>query len=549
MGKSMVSEFPIKFPSNHSIDMRKTTIGSRKKTHDPLLGDGQWWTQWSAFIVTSWRWLWSPRTFEAAKIEKPMCKSTRLVWECLRIHTYIYNYISIYIYSKKIIYIYIHIYIYNYISIYIYILNIYIYIYTYIYIYLYIYTYTAVKAQSLAWPNELPTPIRQHASTHQTANCHHHPIFEPLNSSGFVGRSLWTQKTSKKEPIRLWYFYGHVQVQKIITQSWVPRFLNLSILLQSDAASFRTAARSHKRSWTLLASAAVRRKCWWKSERSLWSRCTKSTMARSSWSLRFERASMTSYGMYIHDHVHCVCVLYCICISTLTCGGFVFSSVSALLRLLRRLPPPSRLTSPHSLTHSLARSLAHSIHSLTHSLAHSLTHSLAHSLTHSLIHSHSLTHTHTHTPTATATATATATHTRTRTRTRTRTHFYVAGVGQCALTKGSDVRPGIPWAPPLLRGRRGTMCIAKGSDVRPGVPWAPPLLRGRRGTMYTAKRSVVRPGVPWAPPLLRGRRETMCILRGRCGTMCIAKGSDVRGVPWAPPLLRGRCGTMCIANG
>ena len=26
-------------------------------------------------------------------------------------------------------------------------------------------------------------------------------------------------------------------------------------------------------------------------------------------------------------------------------------------------------------------------------------------------------------------------------------------------------------APPLLRGRRGTMCTAKGSDVRPGVPW------------------------------------------------------------------------------
>ena len=158
-----------------------------------------------------------------------------------------------------------------------------------------------------------PLSINMHRPI-KAANCHHHPIFEPLNSSGFVGRSLWTQKTSKKEPIRLWHFYGHVQVQKIITQSWVPRFLNLSILLQSDAASSRTAARSHKRSWPLLASAAVRRKCWWKSERSLWSRCTKSTMAGSSWSLSFERASMTSYGMYIHDHVHCVCVLYCICI-------------------------------------------------------------------------------------------------------------------------------------------------------------------------------------------------------------------------------------------
>ena len=52
-------------------------------------------------------------------------------------------------------------------------------------------------------------------------------------------------------------------------------------------------------------------------------------------------------------------------------------------------------------------------------------------------------------------------------------------------------------APPLLRGRRGTMCTAKR------------LLRGRRGTMCTAKGSDVRPGVPRAPRLLRGRRGTM----------------------------------------
>ena len=31
---------------------------------------------------------------------------------------------------------------------------------------------------------------------------------------------------------------------------------------------------------------------------------------------------------------------------------------------------------------------------------------------------------------------------------------------------------GVPWAPPLLRGRRGTISIATGSDVRPGVPLA-----------------------------------------------------------------------------
>ena len=47
----------------------------------------------------------------------------------------------------------------------------------------------------------------------------------------------------------------------------------------------------------------------------------------------------------------------------------------------------------------------------------------------------------------------------------------------------------ISQAPPLLRGRRGTICTAKGSDVRPGVPRALPLLRGRRGTMCIAKGS------------------------------------------------------------
>ena len=81
-------------------------------------------------------------------------------------------------------------------------------------------------------------------------------------------------------------------------------------------------------------------------------------------------------------------------------------------------------------------------------------------------------------------------------------------------TLAHKITPGVPWSPPLLRGRRGTMCAAKGSDVRPGVPWSPPLLRGRRGTMCTAKGSDVRPGVPWSPPLLRGRLGTMCIAKG-----------------------------------
>ena len=86
----------------------------------------------------------------------------------------------------------------------------------------------------------------------------------------------------------------------------------------------------------------------------------------------------------------------------------------------------------------------------------------------------------------------TLTHSLTLTHTHSLTHlFCVAGVRQCALPRGRNVRPGVPWAPPLLRGRRGTMCTAKGSDVRPGVPWAPPLLRGRCGAMCIAKGSDV----------------------------------------------------------
>ena len=49
---------------------------------------------------------------------------------------------------------------------------------------------------------------------------------------------------------------------------------------------------------------------------------------------------------------------YAMLFPTLTCGVFVFSSVSA--------PPPSRPSRPHSLTHSHSLTLTHS-HSLTHS--------------------------------------------------------------------------------------------------------------------------------------------------------------------------------------
>ena len=140
-------------------------------------------------------------------------------------------------------------------------------------------------------------------------------------------------------------------------------------------------------------------------------------------------------------------------------------------------------------------------------------------------------------------------------------------------------------APPLLRGRRGTMCTAKGSDVRPGVPWgsasfawqawdnvhcqgvgctpwrplglrrfcvagvgqcalprgwmyalaslgAPPLLRGRRGTRCTAKGLDVRPGVPWGSAAFASQAWDNLHCQG------------VGCTPWrplgAPPLLRGR---------
>ena len=107
-----------------------------------------------------------------------------------------------------------------------------------------------------------------------------------------------------------------------------------------------------------------------------------------------------------------------------------------------------------------------------------------------------------------------------------------------------------PGSPPLLRGRRGTMCTAKGSDVRPGVPWV------SASFAWQAWHNVHCQGVgctPWRPlglrlfcvagvaqcALPRGRMYALAspaspsLLRGRRGTMCTAKGSDVRpGVPW-----------------
>jgi hypothetical protein len=79
--------------------------------------------------------------------------------------------------------------------------------------------------------------------------------------------------------------------------------------------------------------------------------------------------------------------------------------------------------------------------------------------------------------------------------------------------KGSGLCLGVPWAPHFLRDRNGIMCVAAGFCVAEiihhgimcntclGVVWAPLLLGQRHARMSTAKGSDVRPGVPRAPPL------------------------------------------------
>ena len=305
--------------------------------------------------------------------------------------------------------------------------------------------------------------------------------------------------------------------------------------------------------------------------------------------------------------------------------GFLFLVLYPLLLVLLpplRLPPHTHshslththshsLTLTHSLTHSHSLTLTHTHHS--HSLTHSLTLTHSHSLTHTLTltHTHSLTHSHIHTFNHSLThthhshsLTHTLTHTLTFTHSHSLTHslaflFCVAGVAQRALPRGrmyalaslrcplvsaafawqawhnvhcqgvgcTPWRPsGVPWSPPLLRGRRGTTCTAKGSDVRPGVPPVSlglrrfcvagvaqrALPRGRMYALASLRCPLVsaafawhcqgvgctpwRPsGVPWSPPLLRGRR----------GTTCTAKGSDVR--PGVPPVSLG-LRRFCVAG-
>ena len=113
--------------------------------------------------------------------------------------------------------------------------------------------------------------------------------------------------------------------------------------------------------------------------------------------------------------------------------------------------------------------------------------------------------------------------------------FCVAGVGQCALPRRRMYALASLGAPPLLRGRRGTMCTAKGSDVRPGVPW------GSAALAWQAWDNVHCQGVgctPWRPLGLR----LFCVAGvGRCA---LPRGRMyVLACLGAPPLLRGRRGS------
>ena len=74
--------------------------------------------------------------------------------------------------------------------------------------------------------------------------------------------------------------------------------------------------------------------------------------------------------------------------------------------------------------------------------------------------------------------------------------FCVAEIihrGIMCIAKGICL--GVVWAPLLLGQRHATMSTAKGSDVRPGVPRAPPLSASLAWVGYT-------PWCPRAPPLL-----------------------------------------------
>ena len=83
---------------------------------------------------------------------------------------------------------------------------------------------------------------------------------------------------------------------------------------------------------------------------------------------------------------------------------------------------------------------------------------------------------------------------------------------------------GVPWSPPLLRGRRGAICTARGSNVRPGVPPASlqcPLVSA--AFVWQAWDNVHCQGVgctPWrpsgVPPVSLGPRRFCVAGVGQC---------------------------------
>ena len=169
---------------------------------------------------------------------------------------------------------------------------------------------------------------------------------------------------------------------------------------------------------------------------------------------------------------------------TLTCGVFVFSSVSA--------PPPSR--PPPSLIHSLT-------HSLTHSPTHSLTHSLPHSLTHSV------------------------------------RCFCVAGVGQCALPRGRMYALASLGVPLVSLGLR--FCVEAWDNVH---------CQGVGCTVSLGLRCFCVAGVTMRTAKGSEQVWDNVHCQGVGRVYALASLWRLCGVPWAPLLLRGRRGTMCTAQ-
>ena len=160
-------------------------------------------------------------------------------------------------------------------------------------------------------------------------------------------------------------------------------------------------------------------------------------------------------------------------------------------------------------------------------------------------HTHSLTHTHTHSLTHTHTLTHSLTHTLTHSLTQAWDNVHCQGVG--CTPRGSA---GVPGSPLLLRGRRGTMCTAKGSDVRPGVPLASLGLRlfcvAGVGQCALSRGRMYAPGFRWRP-WVSASFAWQAWDNVHCqGVGCTPRGSA--GVRGSPHLLRGRRGTMCTAK-